>query len=105
MRRREFIAWLTGGAAAFPALWPIASLGQNPVSASQPASAADDNSVGQVASITGTADVTRGNSTRAPLKVADAVYAKDVLQTDVNSHWGSPSMMKRPSALLPIPGS
>jgi len=88
MRRREFIAWLTGGAAVFPALWPVASLGQNPVSANQPASAADDNSIGQVASITGTANVTRSTSARAPLKVADAVYAKDVVQTDVNSSLG-----------------
>ena len=79
MKRREFIAWLTGGAAAIPALWPVASRGQDPIPGNQPASAADDNSIGQVASMTGTANVTRGNSARAPLKVADAVYAKDIL--------------------------
>jgi hypothetical protein len=88
MKRREFIAWLTGGAAVFPALWPVGSRGQNPVPGNQPASAADDNSIGQVASVTGTANVTRGNSARAALKVADAVYAKDILQTDVNSSLG-----------------
>jgi hypothetical protein len=27
--------------------------------------------------------VTRGNAARAALKVADVVYAKDILQTDV----------------------
>ncbi|MGA8699934.1 MAG: hypothetical protein WB689_40120, partial [Xanthobacteraceae bacterium] len=88
MKRREFIAWFTGGVAAFPALWPIASRGQNPVPANQSASAADDNAIGQVASMTGSATVTRGNATRAALKVADAIYAKDTLQTDVNSSLG-----------------
>lgn len=88
MKRREFIAWLTGGVAAFPALWPTASRGQNPVPANQSGSAADDNTIGQVASMTGTATVTRGNAARAALKVADAIYAKDILQTDVNSSLG-----------------
>jgi hypothetical protein len=82
MRRREFIAWLTGGAAAFPALWPLASRGQ----AAPPAAA--DNSIGQVASMTGNATVTRGNAARAVLKVADVIYAKDILQTEVNSSLG-----------------
>ncbi len=88
MKRREFIEWLTGGAAAVPLLWPVASRGQNPVSANQPAAAADDNSIGQVASLTGTATVMRGNAARAALKVADAIYAKDIVQTDVNSALG-----------------
>jgi len=85
MRRREFIAWLTGGAAAFPALWPLASRGQ---AAPPAASAAADNSIGQVASMTGNATVTRGNAARAVLKVADVIYAKDILQTEVNSSLG-----------------
>jgi hypothetical protein len=88
MRRREFFAWLTGGAAAFPALWPLASRGQAPPPANQPASAAADNSIGQVASMTGSATVTRGNAARAALKVADVIYAKDILQTEVNSSLG-----------------
>jgi hypothetical protein len=33
--------------------------------------------------MTGSATVTRGNAARAALKVADVVYAKDILQTDV----------------------
>jgi hypothetical protein len=88
MKRREFMAWLAGGAAAFPALWPLASHGQGAPPANQPASAAADNSIGQVASVTGTASVTRGNAARAALKVADVIYVKDIVQTDVNSSLG-----------------
>ena len=88
MKRREFMAWLTGGAAALPALWPLASRGQAAPPANQPASAAADNSIGQVASMTGSATVTRGNAARAALKVADVIYAQDILQTDVNSSLG-----------------
>jgi hypothetical protein len=87
MRRREFITLLTGGAAGFPALWPLVSYGQNPP-ASQTAAATADNSIGQVASLTGNATVTRGSAARAALKVADEIYPKDVLQTDVNSALG-----------------
>ena len=87
MRRREFIAWLSG-AAAFPVLWPLASRGQGVAPANQPAASAADNSIGQVASMSGSATVTRGNAPRAALKVADVIYAKDILQTDVNSSLG-----------------
>jgi FecR-like protein len=88
MKRREFIAWLGGGAAAYPALWPALSRAQKPVAANQPSSTTDDNSIGQVASLTGNATVTRGNAGRAALKVANAIYAKDILQTEVNSALG-----------------
>jgi FecR protein len=88
MRRREFIAWLTGGAAALPALWPLPSREQSPAAVTQPATAAADTSIGQVASLTGNATVTRGTAARAALKVADVIYPNDVLQTDVNSSLG-----------------
>jgi hypothetical protein len=87
MRRREFIAWLSG-VAAFPVLWPLASRGQGAAPANQPAASAADNSIGRVASMTGSATVMRGNASRAALKVADVIYAKDILQTDVNSSLG-----------------
>ena len=89
MKRREFIAWLSGGAAALPTLWPFGAPGQTPLPTNQTASsAAADTSIGQVASITGNATVTRGNAGRVALKVADVIYVKDTLQTDVNSSLG-----------------
>ena len=38
--------------------------------------------------MTGNATVTRGNAARAVLKVADVIYAKDMLQTEVKSSLG-----------------
>jgi hypothetical protein len=88
MKRREFIAWLGGGAAVLSVPWAAVSRAQNAAAANQAGSAADDNSIGQVANMTGTATVTRGNAARTALKVADAIYANDTLQTDVNSSLG-----------------
>src|SRR5262249_31651864 len=95
MKRREFIGWfsawlgtwLGGGAVAFSVLGSTASRAQN-AAANQAGSAAGANSIGQVASMTRSATGTRRKASRAALKVADAVYANDILQTELNSSVG-----------------
>ena len=78
--------WQRGGLAGAVA---ACNAGGTPAPSNQTASsAAADNSIGQVASITGNATVTRGNAGRAALKVADVIYVKDTLRTDVNSSLG-----------------
>ena len=53
-----------------------------------PAAAPADTSVGQVATLEGSATVTRGNAAAVPLRVADPVYEKDILQTALASSLG-----------------
>jgi hypothetical protein len=83
MKRRDFIVWL--GAASLPSLLPLVARGQTPGPAPQTTAA---NSIGQVANVTGSATVARGSGGRAALKVADEIYLKDVVQTDINSSLG-----------------
>src|SRR5580658_3219897 len=105
MKRREFIKFVSGAAATFTgtwqAIWPIAARAQylpppsyppppppNQAPPDQGAAAAPaDNSVGQVATLQGSATVTRGNTT-TPLQIADPIYEKDTLQTALDSALG-----------------
>ena len=95
MKRRSFLTFLGGATTSLSTIWSWAARGQNQQPSSQPASAAvaapapaPDNSIGQVATLNGTATVTRANAPRAALKVADAIFEKDTLQTGLNSSLG-----------------
>ena len=64
-----------------------ASPAANPSAASSGASPADDP-IGNVATLTGSATVTRNNSSAIPLKPKDDIYLNDVLQTAASSTLG-----------------
>jgi len=74
MKRREFFALFVGVVS-----WPFAARAQTA------ATQAADDALGQVATLQGSAMVTRGKAAAAALKVSDAIYMKDVLQTTVRS--------------------
>ena len=100
MKRREFIthfaavcaAPLTASlaaslAASWAAFWPSAARAQNP--GDDPASGQGAGEVGQVATLHGSATVTRGNpATAGALQVNDPIFKNDVLATAANSRLG-----------------
>lgn len=79
MQRREFIIFFAGAAA-----WPQVARAQNKANKNQDT----NDQVGQVATLQGIATVTRGTAAPSTLKVSDAIYKKDVLQTGANAALG-----------------
>jgi hypothetical protein len=89
---RRWSSWL-------PVLFACAALTIAPIrlAQAQPASppapqtassAASDEPIGNVATLTGSATVSRNNQAAAPLNPKDDIYLNDVLQTSVNSTLG-----------------
>jgi hypothetical protein len=71
---------------AQPAPQPAPSPASTAAGSAQPA--ASDGPIGNVATLTGTASVTRNNQSAVPLKLKDDIYLNDVLQTSASSTLG-----------------
>src|SRR5215472_3500719 len=79
IKRRDVFA-LLGGAL----LWPLKARAQTQATAN----VAGDNQIGQVATLQGSATVTRANAAAALLKVKDAILKGDELLTGASSSLG-----------------
>jgi hypothetical protein len=76
----------TSGLTKFAQTQP-AQPAQAPAAAASPAQSAADEPIGNVATLTGSATVTR-NNTSTPLKLQDDIFLNDALQTSANSTLG-----------------
>jgi hypothetical protein len=85
MQRREFLTFLAAATASGGVAWPSALQAQDQASSKQ--SAGDQ--IGQVATLQGSATVTRGNpAAAAGLRVNDSIFKNDTLETGTNSTLG-----------------
>ncbi len=108
MKRREFIRYFSSALTNAAVLWPRFALGDDepavapsvdqpaaaPASSDQPQSDQSaapqvvDDSVGQVATLTGMVTVKRGDTQAIALKLTDPVFVNDTLRTGVDSSLG-----------------
>lgn len=79
--------WLTAAGGAFAQPQPAPAPQSAPVSPPAAAQPAADDPIGNVATLTGSATVTRNNSA-TPLKLKDDIFLNDVLQTSAKSTLG-----------------
>ncbi|MGA8560711.1 MAG: hypothetical protein WB685_14960, partial [Pseudolabrys sp.] len=83
MKRREFFAFFVGVVS-----WPFTARAQTQSGAGQVPGQVADVALGQIATLQGGATVTRAKAAAAALKISDAVYKNDVLQTGTKAALG-----------------
>src|SRR5208282_3196244 len=69
---------------SWPSPWPLAARAQSPTNLNPAAGA----QVGQVATLQGSATVSRANAAAIALRVSDPIFKNDALETGANSSLG-----------------